>query len=67
MAKEFDNFFIDIGSKLIKEIAIPARSFKSYEPESITTLLIEPISVNELKNTFFSKKTNKCGGNVKLT
>ena len=34
IANEFNNFFIDIGPELAKEIPRTARSFKSYVPKS---------------------------------
>ena len=60
IANEFNNFFIDLGPELAKEIPGPAKSFKSYVLESNSTMRTGPISVNELKNTFFSIKTNRC-------
>ena len=62
IANEFNNFFIDIGPELAKQIPRPARSFESYVPKSNSTMSTGPISVNELKNAFFSIKTNKCPG-----
>ena len=59
---EFNNFFIGIGPELAKKIRIPARSFESYVPKSNSTIPTEPISVNELKNAFFSIKANTCRG-----
>ena len=66
IANEFNNFFIDIGPELAKEIPRTARSFKSYVPKSNSTMLTGPISVNKLKNAFFSTKTNKCPGNDEI-
>ena len=60
IANEFNNFFIDLGPELAKEIPGPAKSFESYVLESNSTMPTGPISVNELKNTFFSIKTNRC-------
>ena len=51
-ANRFDNFFIDVGSELAKEIPGPARSCESYMPKSNTTMLTGPISVNYLQNVF---------------
>ena len=54
------NFFIYIGPELAKEIPEPTRSFESYVLKSNMIMPTGPISVNELKNAFFSVKTNKC-------
>ena len=62
IANEVNNSFIDIGPELPKEISRPARSFESYVPKSNSTKPTGLISVNELKNAFFSIKTNKCPG-----
>ena len=59
IANEFNNFFIDIGLELAKEIPRPARSFESNVQISNSKMPTRPISVNELKNDFFSIKTNK--------
>ena len=67
IANEFINFFIDIGAELAKEIPRPARSFERYVPKSNSTMPKGPISVNEFKNVFFSIRTNKCPGHIKLT
>ena len=66
ITNEFDNFFIDIGPELAKEIPRPARSFESYVPKSNSTMPTGPISVNELKNASFSIKTNKCPENDEI-
>ena len=50
---KFNNFIIDIGQELEKKIPRPARSFKSYVPQSNSTMPIAPISVHELKNPSF--------------
>ena len=50
---KFNNFIIDIGQELEKKIPRPARSFKSYVPQSNSTMPIAPINVHELKNPSF--------------
>ena len=50
-----NNFFINIGPGLAKDIPKPARSFESYVPKSNSTLPTGPISVSELKNFFLNK------------
>ena len=66
IANEFNDFSIDIGAELAKEITRPGKSFESYVPKSNTTMSTGPISVNELKNAFFSIKTNKCPGHDEI-
>ena len=63
---EFNNFFIDIGPELAKENPRPARSFESCVPNSNSNMPTGPISANELKNAFFSIKTNKCLGHDEI-
>ena len=65
IANEYNNFFLDIGRELAKEIPRPAKSFESYVPTSNTTMPTGPISVNESKNAFFSIITAQ--GKVKPT
>ena len=60
ISNKANNFFTDIGPELLKEIPEPARSFESYVPKSNTIIPTRPVSVNELKNDFFSIKTNNC-------
>ena len=60
IASEFNNFFMDIGPELAKGISRPARSFESYVRKSGSTMPTGLISVNELKDAFFSMGANKC-------
>ena len=60
IAHEFYNFFINIDRELLKGTLEPARSFKNYVPKFNTAMPTGPIRVDELKNTLFSRKTNKC-------
>ena len=66
ITNKFNNFFIDIGLELPKEIPEPAKSFKSYIPKSNMIMSTGPISVKKLKNVFYSIKTNKCPGHDEL-
>ena len=59
IANQINNCFIDIGPELAKEIPRPARSFKNYVTKSNSTMPTGSISVNELKNGFFSIKAYK--------
>ena len=51
---KFDNFFIYYDPELATKIPRPARSLESYVPPRNTAMPIGPISVNGLKNAFFS-------------
>ena len=44
IANEFNNFFIDIGPELAKEIPRPTRFFKSYVPKVNSTTPTGPIN-----------------------
>ena len=56
IANAFNNFFINIGSKLADDIPTTTRSFESYVQNTNETIKEEPITINELKDTFFSSK-----------
>ena len=47
IANEFNNFFIDVGLELPKEIPGPAIPFESYDPNSKATVPTGLISVTE--------------------
>ena len=53
-ANTFNNFFINIGSKLADDIPTPTSSFESYVQNTNETMKEEPITINELKDAFFS-------------
>ena len=62
IANKFNNFFINSGPELAKEIPGPSRYFESYVSKSNSTMSTGPISANELKNVFLSIKTKKYPG-----
>ena len=62
IASAFNNFFINIGPKLVDHIPTATRSFESYVQNTNETLKEEPITINELKDAFFSFKINKSAG-----
>ena len=66
IGNELNNLVIDIDPKLAREIPEPARPFESYMSKSNTIMSSRSISVNELKDTFFSLKTNKCPGHGEI-
>ena len=55
IANTFNNFSINIGPKLADDIPTAARSFESYIQNTDKTKE-EPITINELKDTFFPPK-----------
>ena len=62
IANEFNAFFTNIGSKLASKIPNAPTTFKSYinKPDSI--MKTKHLSMNELKDVFFSLKINKSPG-----
>ena len=62
IANEFNAFFTNIGSKLACKIPNASTTFESYinKPDSI--MKIKRLSMNELKDAFFSLKINKSPG-----
>ena len=57
---------MDIGLELAKQIPQPIRSYEGYIPKSNTIIPTGLISVNELKNPFFSITTNKYPGHDEI-
>ena len=57
-----NNFFINIGPKLADDIPTTTRSFESYVQNTNETIKEKPITINELKDAFFSLKINKSAG-----
>ena len=53
IANAFNNFFINIGPKLADDIPTATRSFESYVQNTNETIKEEPITINELKKSFF--------------
>ena len=62
IANEFNAFFTSIGSKLASKIPNASTTFESYinKPDSI--METKQLSINELKDAFFSLKINKSPG-----
>ena len=60
IADEFNNFFTNIGSDLANEIQNASNSFYTYVTEiDNTSMKSQPLSINELKDTFFPLEMNK--------
>ena len=62
IANEFNKYFADIGPSLAKNIPDPSILFESFLKRVNTTLPSQSFSINELKEVFFSLKTNKSSG-----
>ena len=56
---EFNNFFTDIGLKLAKKTPESSQPFESHMKKVSTEMENKPLSINELKDAFFSLKITK--------
>ena len=62
IAKHFNTFFTEIGPRLAKKIETPAKTFETYLQKWNTIQPKNPLTINELKDAFFSLQTNKSPG-----
>ena len=63
IAENFNKFFTEIGPKLANNIEKSTINFKAYLPNHEDILQPEhPVSINELKDAFFSLQINKSPG-----
>ena len=62
IAESFNKYFTQIGPKLAKDIGTSTKSFNECIKKHGTTQPEKAISVNELKDAFFSLKINKSTG-----
>ena len=62
IAESLNKYFTQIGTKLAKDIGTSTNSFNEYIKKHDTTQPEKAISVNELKDAFFSLKINKSAG-----
>ena len=62
IANEFNNLCTDIGLKLAKKIPQSSQPFESYMKKVNSEIENKPLSINELKDAFFSLKINKSTG-----
>ena len=53
---EFNTFFTNIGTDLANKIPNASKRFDSYITIVNTSMESQPLSINELKNAFFSLK-----------
>ena len=56
VADEFNKFFTNIGTGVAYEIPNASKAFDSYIPKVNTSMESQLLSINELKDAFFSLK-----------
>ena len=59
IADAFNDFFTNIGQKLASQIPESSKTFKTYINKVNAIMESKPLLINELKDPFFSLKTNK--------
>ena len=62
IANEFNKFFTNIGPELVEKIPAASTTFESFLNKIDTTMPADPVTINKLKENFFSLKTNKSPG-----
>ena len=62
IADEFNKFFTNIGTDLANKIPNASKRFDFYITKVNTSMESRPLTINELKNAFFSLKINKSPG-----
>ena len=62
IADPFNDFFTNIGQKLASQISKSSITFETYINKVNVIMDPKPLSINELKNAFFSLKVNKSSG-----
>ena len=59
IANEFDTFFTNIDAELAKKVPNASKQFESYSKKVETTMLTDSLTINEIKEAFFSLKMKK--------
>ena len=62
IADEFNKFFTNIGTDLANKIPNASKPLDSYITKANSSMESQPLSINELKDAFFSLKINKYPG-----
>ena len=62
IAKKFNEFFTEIAPSLARKIPSPSNPFESFLTKVITTLPERCVTINDLKDAFFSLKMKKSSG-----
>ena len=67
IANALNNFFINIHPNLAVDISTATRPFGNYVQKTNQKINDAPITINELKDHFFSFKINKSAGYDKIS
>ena len=62
IADAFSDFFTNIGQKMASQIPKSSKTFETYINEMNVIMESKPLSINKLKDAFFSLKINKISG-----
>ena len=62
IANKFNTFFTNIGAELAKNIPNASRSFEIYIKKVDTTIPTDSLTINEVKEAFFSLEISKSPG-----
>ena len=62
VAEEFNSFFTNVGPNLAKKVPNSSNSFTSFLNQTHSIMEKNSLSINELKEAFFSLKTNNSPG-----
>ena len=62
IATSFNKYFVNVGPNLASKIQCTDKKFEDFLTKSITILQRKDLSDNELKDAFYSLKTNKSSG-----
>ena len=62
IAEGFNSFFTNVGRNLAKKVPNSSNSFTNFLNQTHSIMKKNSLSINELKETFFSLKTNKSPG-----
>ena len=62
IAHAFNDFFTNVGQKLASQIPKSSKAFETYINKVNFIMDSKPLSINELKDAFFSLKINKSSG-----
>ena len=67
IAKKFNEFFTEIDQSLARKIPTRSKPFESFLKKNSTTLPERCLTINELKDAFFSLKMNKSTGTDEIS
>ena len=62
IADAFNDFFTNIGQKMASQIPKSSKTFETYINKVNVIMESKPLSINKLKDAFFSLKINKISG-----